>query len=251
MRRSACFSYASVGRPARPRLVHHALTVGEGSREDWERRWATTPEGDFDWFVGNEAPVELAEALARVDLPAGAALDVGCGSGNITVLIAERFRPTVGFDITLSAIRIARARGGDGRHFIVAASPDFPFPDGAFAFIFDRGCLQHVPRPAWPVYFASVQRMLVPGGIVELMIPAQPPPRALSIRGIRARIARMRGRRGSSRMVPMERAIRHHVPSGMLIEKVRTSPVHLPGGAHLIFTHAVLRKAPASASSEP
>lgn len=231
--------------------MHHVLIVDGGAREDWERRWATTPEGDFDWFLGDEAPLELTEALNREDVPAGAALDVGCGSGNITVQIAKRFRPTIGFDITLSAIRIARARGGDGSHFIVAASPDFPFPDGAFAFIFDRGCLQHVPRQAWPIYFASVQRMLVPGGIVELMTPGQPPPRALSVHGIRAWIAKMRGHRGTSRMVPMARAIRHHVPSGMLIEKLGTYPVHLPSGADLLFTHAVLRKAPAAASSEP
>ena len=242
MRRSACFSYARAEYPLGPVLVHHVPAVSEGSREDWERRWATTPEGDFHWFLGDETPAELAEALARDDLPAGAALDVGCGSGNITVRIADRFRPTIGFDIALSAIRIARARGGDGSHFIVAASPDFPFPDGAFAFIFDRGCLQHVPRPAWPVYFASLQRMLVPGGLVELMIPGQPPPGALSVRGIRARIAKMRGRRGGSRMVSMSRAIQHHVPAGMLIEKVGTA--HLPSGGGWPITHAVLRKAP-------
>lgn len=223
--------------------------MGEGSRADWERKWATTPEAGFDWFLGEDAPVELAEILARDDLPAGAALDVGCGSGNITVRIAERYRPTIGFDITLSAIKIARERGGSGAHFIVAASPEFPFPDGAFAFIFDRGCLQHVPRQAWPVYFSSVQRMLVPGGLVELLIPGQPPPRALSVQGIRARIAKMRGRRGSSRTVSISRAIEHHVPSGMQIEKVGTYPVHLPSGVDRLFTHAVLRK-PASASRD-
>jgi SAM-dependent methyltransferase len=220
--------------------------VSEGSRdsrEDWERRWSSTPDAGFEWFLGDDAPVELIEVLARDDLPRGAALDVGCGSGTITLRIAERFRPTIGFDLALSAIRIARGRGGTGGHFIVAASPDFPFPDGVFAFVFDRGCLQHVPRPAWPQYFDSLQRMLVPGGLVQLLIPGQQPPAALSVRGVRARVAKMRGRRGSSRMVPMSRAIQRHVPAGMLVEKVATYSVRLPSGTDRLFTHAVLRKA--------
>lgn len=217
--------------------------MSEGSREDWERRWATTPDAGFDWFTGDQVPEELAELLARDDLLAGAALDVGCGSGNITVRIAERFRPTIGFDVALPAIRKARQRGRDGLHFVVAASPDFPFPDEAFAFIFDRGCLQHVPRATWPIYFESLQRMLVPGGLAELLIPGQQPPRALSVRGIRARVAKLRGRRGGSRMVAISRAIEQHVPSGMRLEKVVGAyPVRLPSGADRVFTHAVLRK---------
>jgi SAM-dependent methyltransferase len=219
--------------------------MGPDSRADWERRWSEGPIA-FDWFLGDAIPTELAQTLERDDLPEGAALDVGCGSGHITERIAQRFRPTLGFDITLAAIQIARDRRTSGLHFLVAASPDFPFRDGGFAFIFDRGCLQHVPRPTWPRYFDSLRRLLLPGGVAELLVPGQPPPKPLSVRGVRARVAKLRGRRGSSRLVSMAKAIRHHVPPGLEVEQVSTYPVHLPTGADLLFTHAMIRKLPRS-----
>jgi SAM-dependent methyltransferase len=225
--------------------------VSTGSREDWERKWATNPDAGFDWFLGEAAPAELVEILGRTDLPHGAGLDVGCGAGSITVRIAERFRPAVGFDITMSAVRQAVTRAAPGISFLVAASPDFPFPDHAFAFIFDRGCLQHVPRASWPAYFASVDRMLAPGGLVELLIPGQPRPAPFSMRGIRARLARIRRRRGGSRMASMSRSIERHVPSGMLVETMDTYPVRLPSGIVRLFTHAVLRKPAAGTHERP
>jgi SAM-dependent methyltransferase len=220
--------------------------MGPGSREDWERRWSAAPEGAFDWFLGEQIPPELAETLARDDVPDGAALDVGCGSGQIAERIAERFRPTLGLDISLSAIRIGRERRPDGVQFLVAASPDFPFRDDAFAFIFDRGCLQHVPRTAWPRYFDSIRRMLRPGGLAELLVPGQLPPSPLSLRGIRAHVAKVRGRRGSSRLVSISKAIRQHVPSELRVELVATNPVQMPSGADLLFTHALIRRLPRS-----
>ncbi|WP_029031602.1 class I SAM-dependent methyltransferase [Salinarimonas rosea] len=52
-------------------------------------------------------PPELARMLADVSPATGLALDVGCGSGQLTALLAERFERVVGVDA--SAEQIARA----------------------------------------------------------------------------------------------------------------------------------------------
>ena len=212
-----------------------------GKRNQWEQKWDSTQEGDFYWFSGDEVPRELADVFARVDLPAGAALDVGCGSGNITAQIADRFRPTVGFDVAFAAIRAARGRAREGLLFVVASSPELPFRDGHFAFVFDRGCLQHVPQASWPTYFRRVESLLRPQGLAQLLIPIRTPPRLTSVKGLRTRAVGLLGRSGS-RLAHMDRAIARSIPPSMEVLSLRTYPVQLPSGSTRTFTHALLRK---------
>jgi SAM-dependent methyltransferase len=140
-------------------------------RSKWEERYATRELSQFSWLT-TELPQPLVELLARTDLPDGAALDLGCGPGTMTTGLATRFRPTVGFDIAERAVAIARTQpvpdGASQPVFLVAAAPDMPFRDGAFALIFDRGCLHVLPGSAWPAYFERVERMLKPAGMFQL-----------------------------------------------------------------------------------
>jgi SAM-dependent methyltransferase len=118
-----------------------------------------------------------------------------------TTFLARSFRPTVGLDIAHGAVAEARSyardRGTDPS-FVVAEAPLLPFRSGSFSLIFDRGCLQAIPRGAWPRYFEEIRRLLGPKAVFELFCskPLKRFPPMLSYRGIRARARWLLGRRG-------------------------------------------------------
>jgi len=169
-------------------------------RTRWERRYTSKQGEDFIWYL-DQPPAELVRLVEEGGLPPGAALDVGCGPGVATAFLSRSFSPTVGLDIAFSALTQARervAKEGTTAGFVVAAAPVLPFQSGAFSLVFDRGCLQALPREAWPVYFEEVRRLLKPGGTFQLFAskPVRKFPPLLSYRGLRARARWVLGRRG-------------------------------------------------------
>jgi SAM-dependent methyltransferase len=167
-------------------------------RTAWERQWKHRRGEEFHWYL-SEAPEELVRLVERADRPRGAALDVGCGNGVATAFLAGHFHPAVGLDIahaaTVQARDLAAQREVEAA-FIVAEAPRLPFRDQSFGLVFDRGCLQAIPRQAWPTYFSEVSRLLAPGGMLQLYVskPLRPMPKLLSARGLRARLRRRRGK---------------------------------------------------------
>lgn len=169
-------------------------------RKLWERKYAQKHDTDFAWYL-EEPPDELIELVENTKLPKGGALDLGCGPGVATNFLAGNFSPTVGLDIAFGALVEARSRTratGKDASFLVAEAPLLPFQVESFSLIFDRGCLQAIPKDAWPAYFREVDRLLKPGGVLQLFCSKPLPefPRLLSYRGIRARARWLLGRRG-------------------------------------------------------
>ena len=173
---------------------------GRRRRHRWERRYEQKQGADFCWYL-DESPRELVELVEAGGFPPGGALDLGCGPGVATAYLAQFFSPAVGLDIALGAVSQARHLSESkqvGSSFVVAEAPILPFRAGAFALIFDRGCLQAIPREAWPRYFQEADRLLRPEGMLQLFVSKPvgkfPPP--LSYRGFRARARWLLGRRG-------------------------------------------------------
>ena len=79
--------------------------------------------------------------------------------------------------------------------FVVAEAPVLPFRDGAFGLLFDRGCLQAIPRDAWYGYFGEVERLLAPGGMLQLYVsrPDRRVSKLGSARGLKLRLRRLLG----------------------------------------------------------
>lgn len=112
------------------------------------------------------------ELLARVGaLPDGAVYDLGCGTGEHALAMAERWpdRPVVGLD--QSPAMLAKARSvpssvqwveGD----IAAWAP----PDDALpALIFSNAALQWLERP--DLVLRRLMHQLVPGGVLAVQVP--------------------------------------------------------------------------------
>ena len=110
------------------------------------------------------------DLLARVPLPAPRRIvDLGCGPGNSTELLARRF-PTAevtGVDSSPDMLAQARKDHPTGR-WIEADIAAFT-PDGAFDLIFSNAALQWVPDHArlFPALFAA----LPPGGVLAVQMP--------------------------------------------------------------------------------
>jgi SAM-dependent methyltransferase len=108
-------------------------------------------------------PDALLDLVATFDLPAGAAgIDIGCGRGEHTLALAERF----GFDM-LGVDPISRPAG---IRFEPGTAEQLPVPDESVDLIWCRDVLSHVAD--LPRAFSEMRRVLRPGGraMVYLML---------------------------------------------------------------------------------
>lgn len=207
--------------------------------------WRSRSPREFAWQA-DELPRELDRLLESGALPPGAALDVGCGAGAAARRISRSVEATVGLDVAMAAVGRARdlaRREGAPVRFVVGEAPELPFADGSFALIFDRGCLQNVPRSRWPAYFERIERLLAPGGFFQLFVirPALPP--ALSVAGAKARLRHPRRALGTrKRAARLDGRLRGHVPPSLEVVEVTDVPV-LHGTRRRTFVHLLARKA--------
>jgi ubiquinone/menaquinone biosynthesis C-methylase UbiE len=96
-------------------------------------------------------------------------LDVGCGPGQFTILIAERAPEAEvwGIDLAPTMIELARRHAAESSasarlHFEVADVAKLPFPDGHFDAVVSSGSIKHWPDQA--AALREIHRVLVPGG---------------------------------------------------------------------------------------
>jgi SAM-dependent methyltransferase len=138
----------------------------------WEIEWANKPADGHEYFI-SEPPEELRALVENkaVGFPPGAALDLGCGAGVVTSYLTRHFERVVGLDIAAGALRQTRRRfDGEVPLLVVGDARALPLAAGAFALVFDRGCLQQLPQPSWNAYLRDVHSLLAPGGIFELFV---------------------------------------------------------------------------------
>jgi phosphoethanolamine N-methyltransferase len=122
-----------------------------------------------DGYLSPGGPAEVERVLAHVDLAGKRVLDIGCGSGGITLFIAKRFNPAeiVGFDVELPVIEKARHRAteaglADRAEFTQGPPGRLPFPDESFDIAFSKDAMVHIPDK--DAIFAEIFRVLKPGG---------------------------------------------------------------------------------------
>jgi len=108
--------------------------------------------------------------LEGLPLNGKSVLDIGCGSGGITLHMVEKHGAdtATGFDVespVLEAARLcAKNRGLSGRASFVHAPPGpLPFANQTFDMVFSKDALLHVPDK--DALFAEVFRVLKPGGV--------------------------------------------------------------------------------------
>ena len=95
-------------------------------------------------------------------------LDLGCGEGHNTRLLAERGANVVALDIADEFVAAAAEYGGRGVRFVIADGATLPFAGGSFDFVTAFMSLMDVGDPESTL--REMQRVLVPGGFVQFSV---------------------------------------------------------------------------------
>jgi len=174
-------------------------------------RFGPDPRGFFDdvyrdvapWDVGGPQPA--LSALFAAHPPVDPVLDVGCGTGDLAIALAEAGRQVLGVDFAEGAIRQARDKAAAlpreiaGRLTLEVADALRPRALGRrFAAVVDSGFL-HLFEPAdCDPFIDEVAAVLVPGGRYYLLafatsFPIPHSPRAVTEEELRERFTTDRG----------------------------------------------------------
>jgi SAM-dependent methyltransferase len=113
---------------------------------------------------------EFARLLDRAIPGDARVVEVGCGTGQMSLFLATADRVIVGADLTRASLelgsRAARRFGVDQALFIETDLRRPGLREGAFDVVYSSGVLHHTPDPQ--ASFAALARLARPGGIVVL-----------------------------------------------------------------------------------
>lgn len=125
---------------------------------------------------------ELRRSFLLSQLRAGErALDLGCGAGEFTAVLAQAGASTVGVDVAQAALTRARSAHPELDFRLTSIEGPLPFDDCAFGLVWASEVIEHVAdTERW---LGDVRRVLAPGGRLLLTTPNHPRA-ALLIHGI-------------------------------------------------------------------
>jgi len=97
-------------------------------------------------------------------------LDVACGIGYGSALLAEKANQVVGLDIDRGSIDYAKSHYScQNLKFIIGDVQDLNFPDSFFDTIVSFETIEHLPSP--PMFLKELKKVLKPNGILILSSP--------------------------------------------------------------------------------
>ena len=129
--------------------------------------------GEHGWPKEGVTP-HVVELLKRLGPGRGrTALDLGCGEGRHTILLAKKGYDVTALDYEPLALKAARAavrRAGSRARFVTGNALALRIPPGTFDLVLDYGCFHHVLKRDWPHYRRNLARVLRSGGHLLLSV---------------------------------------------------------------------------------
>lgn len=131
----------------------------------WEERW-TNEAGRAGWLAPEPEVVQVVELLQRRD--ARRALDLGCGVGRHTRLLAHAGLETYGADASVSGLAYARAQPlGERTQWTQASFEALPFQTASLDFVLAWNVIYHGDRAVVARALAEIRRVLRPRGLLQ------------------------------------------------------------------------------------
>lgn len=152
----------------------------------WEANadaWTTLARAGYDVYRDHLNTPAFLEMLPEINGRRG--LDIGCGEGHNTRLLARRGARMTAMDISETFIRHARRAEDDdplGIDYRVASAVELPFSEGSFDFA--TGLMSFMDVPETDRVLAEAHRVLRPGGFLQFSIshPCFATPRRKNLR---------------------------------------------------------------------
>jgi len=148
---------------------------GEESIEDNERRLRDEQAATYDrQFLPQRNYIELRATTARLEpRPTDLILEVGAGTGRMTMSYAGRCRDAVALDFSLASLLVlaqrVRTLGKPVPHLVHGDLKKLPFRDGVFSTHFACMVYQHIPGERnRDTGIAEAVRVTIPGGRIVL-----------------------------------------------------------------------------------
>jgi ubiquinone/menaquinone biosynthesis C-methylase UbiE len=106
--------------------------------------------------------------LEHVPSPCSNTLDLGCGTGAFSCLLAQRCGHVLGLDLSPEMVRVARQRSGGYQNveFQVGDARDWDFGEASFDCIASIATLHHLPLEDT---LLTMKRALKPGGVLLVL----------------------------------------------------------------------------------
>jgi ubiquinone/menaquinone biosynthesis C-methylase UbiE len=141
----------------------------------WDRRAAHFDE-DFGHSIKTTAERAAWDRILDLVVPSGPldALDVGCGTGFLSLELSRRGHRVVGVDLAPTMLELAGQKAqaqGLAVRFEAADAENLPYPAGSFDLVISRHVLWTLPHPQAAV--DDWLRVLRPGGRLAIIDGAQ------------------------------------------------------------------------------
>jgi ubiquinone/menaquinone biosynthesis C-methylase UbiE len=141
---------------------------------EWSNITLNDAPGKSGWRTVVPAPdfVDFVTYL-RENNVSGKALDIGCGGGRHSILLAQNGFKVSGLDFADSAIKQAKENAekagvASSIDFRAGDALDLPYNAAYFNLVNDDGCLHHIDPRQWDTYVRGIVRVLKAGGIFRV-----------------------------------------------------------------------------------
>jgi len=128
------------------------------------------PGASLSWLRARAERSEFARAFDHAVSGDARILEIGCGTGQMSLYLARAHRLVIGADLTRAALILgsaaARRFGLDQVRFIETDLLRPGLRDGTFDVVYSSGVLHHTPNPR--AAFARLVRLVRPGGMIVL-----------------------------------------------------------------------------------
>ena len=128
------------------------------------------PRGCLSWLRARAERSEFARLIDRAIPGDARVVEIGCGTGQMSLYLARADRVVISADLTRASLTLgaaaARRFGLDQVQFV---ETDLHYPGmraGAFDVVYSSGVLHHTPDPS--AAFARIVRLARPGGMIVL-----------------------------------------------------------------------------------